>query len=147
MVGSLFAGVLACLLLTGCGGGSGAASSSEAPLNPFVGYWWGDDYGGLNIGPTGQGREQIDHRDKLVVWLRFRLVHTQGRPGKAVATIKLTVADVNKRAFVAATHRPPPHVGQLGELVLAEGVVTDKLTMTTFCRTDPDRRCKSSRFG
>jgi len=128
-----------------CGGGS----DSGAPLNPLVGFWWGND-GGINIDPSGHGREQINHGCcRTVVWLRFRLVHTRGRPGKAVATVRVTVAHVERRAFVAVAHRPPPHVGQLGKLVLDHGVVTDELTTATFCRSADDkrRRSKALPFG
>jgi len=113
----------------------------RAPANDsaFVGYWWGHDRG-LKIRHDGRGFEGVDdsccHR---VIALNFRVIAVRGTRARAVGRIRVTSARVDKE-WIAEAHRPPPRAGQVGTLVLEDGVVTDELTGATFCAA-PVNKC------
>jgi hypothetical protein len=73
-----------------------------------------------------------------VVTLRFRVLNASGTPTKAVATVRITFARVDKKVF-AELHRRVPRVGEIGTLRLEHGVVTDELTKVTFCAEKVDK--------
>jgi hypothetical protein len=106
----------------------------RAPANnaTFVGYWWGHTRG-LDIKRDGRGLEGVsDGCCHPVITLRFRLLKVRGSQARAVATIRVTAVQVGKETMDWLPHGPP-HAGQVGKLVLEEGVVNDELTDVTFC--------------
>ena len=119
-------------LLFALWGGAPAADTT------FTGYWWGHDRG-LKIQHDGRGFEGVDdsccHR---VITLNFRILAVHGTHAKAAARIGVTSARVDKE-WITEAHRPPPRAGQIGTLVLEDGVVTDELTGATFCAATVDK--------
>ncbi len=119
-------------LLPACGG------DKRANPGPFAGHWSGHTRR-LEITSDGRGREIVDdgccHR---VVTARFQILRVNYTPARAVASIKLTSARVDKAAF-AENHIRVPRVGELGTLRLRGGVLTDDLTTVTFCAMDVDK--------
>jgi hypothetical protein len=120
-------------LLPGCGGGV-----ERATVSSFAGHWSGHTRR-LEITRDGRAREIVDDGCcSRVVTARFRILHVAGRPIRAVATIRVTFARVDKSVF-RELHRRPPHAGQVGVLRLNQGVVTDELTKVTFCAENVDK--------
>jgi hypothetical protein len=107
----------------------GRAPATEAT---FTGYWWGHDRG-LEIKPDGRGleRDNVSCCERAIT-LDFRILAVHGTRARAVARIRVTYSRVAQE-WVAEAHRAPPHVGQVGTLVLEDGVVTEELTGATFC--------------
>jgi hypothetical protein len=103
----------------------------------FVGHWWGH-VRALEITADGRGQEGIDAGGLRVVALHFRVLHVGGTRARAVATVRVTYVRLHKWAR-AELQRQPPYVGQIGTLVLREGVITDDLTGKTFCAETVDK--------
>ena len=124
--------VLLALVPATCGGSSGAS------VGTFAHHWWGHTRS-LDVTRDGRGREVVDDGCCYrVITLRFRVLDVRGTPTRAVATIKVTSARIDKKVF-AELHRRVPHVGQTGMLRLQHGVVTDELTQVTFCAETVDK--------
>jgi hypothetical protein len=124
------AGLFAALLLTGCGG-------SDATLAMFAGTWQGHTRG-LVITRAGAARESIySGCCTFGLAVRFQLSDPKGtaRAASAIATVT-AVRIGDKSAFTRAN--PAPRVGEKRTIRLKDGVITETLTGTNYCRPGLD---------
>jgi hypothetical protein len=100
-----------------------------ATLATFVGAWGGHTRG-LRIGADGRGAEFADSGCCVRVYaLTYRIVSVHGTLTRATARFRVT-------SFTHYPGGPRLRVGQVGRLVLRNGIVTNGLTETYFC-SDP----------
>ena len=122
----------ALLLLAVAASTRSAAAHDPAPrratLATFADYWWGHSRG-LNITKTGRALERINSGCCFTdIEYTFRLMRPRGTVAHGSVAFRVTSV---KRWNAAWARRP--RVGQLGELRLRHGVITDSLTRSTFC--------------
>jgi hypothetical protein len=115
-------------------GGAGTASSPQARLATFVGHWFGHTRG-IDITGSGLGREYLNDGARPVAALTFEVRGVTGTPTAADAQIRVTSVRIFERH--AFGHRGPPRVGELGSLLLWNGIVTDSTTRVYFCAPKP----------
>jgi hypothetical protein len=113
-----------------------AGTATPPPLRPtphaslatFTGYWGGHTRS-MWIKPNGRGSEHINsgccYDDGTV---HFQLLRAKGTLENATATFRITAL---KRGDGNLTSKL--HVGQVGRLVLKNGIVTDNLTGVYYC--------------
>jgi hypothetical protein len=117
---------LATLTLVAAGG------SDRLTLRPFVGAWTGHTRG-LTINRAGLAKEFIsDGCCDLVIRLTTRLSNPRRVGDSLVATATIVRARIFDRSAYGPG-RPPPHVGDRGQFRLRRGVITERLTETTYC--------------
>ncbi len=126
---SVRAAVLGCLR-AGVGGNAVARPAPPATLATFAGGWGGHTRS-LSIGSGGRGRERADDGCCTRVYdLTFQILAVHGTITHATATYRVT----------SYTRREPEvpllHIGDVRELVLRNGIVTDKGTGVYYC-SDP----------
>ncbi len=101
----------------------------SASLSTFVGYWGGHTRG-LRIGADREAREVVDSGCCTRVYeLGFRLLSVRGTLTRGSATYRV-------QSFKRYPGGPRLRVGQVGRLVLRNGIVTNTLTEVYFC-SDP----------
>jgi hypothetical protein len=128
--GKLQETVLGCLR-TGPGTPASKRSTPQASLATFSGHWGGHTRR-LTITPSGRGLEYVnDGCCHFVIAVSFRLLRAKGTLTNATATFRVTAV---KRGDWTSKRRP--RVGQTGQLVLKNGIVTDTLTGIYYC-SDP----------
>jgi hypothetical protein len=102
-----------------------------AKLSTFTGHWGGHTRRIL-ISPSGRALEYVDDGCcHFVIAVSFRLLHVEGTLKSATATFRVTAV---KRGEWDQKRRP--QVGQIGRLVLKNGIVTEMLTGIYYC-SDP----------
>jgi hypothetical protein len=123
--------VIACL--------RGGAARTMPPLRAppkatratFVGYWGGHTRG-LRISRAGQRSEYASDGCCMRAYeLSFEILSVNGTVTHATATCRVT-----RFKRYPTFNRPTMHVGQVGELRLREGVVTNRQSEDYFC-SDP----------
>jgi hypothetical protein len=103
----------------------------KASLSTFVGHWGGHTRG-LRISADGRGNEYADSGCCTRAYdLSFQIETVTGTIGRATATYRVTRF---KRHPTFDT--PVMHTGQMGELRLSNGVVTNRESDDYFC-SDP----------
>jgi hypothetical protein len=104
----------------------------KATLKTFAGTWVGHTRG-LAITRKGRAKEAIgDGCCDPVITLRFRLSHVRGTTHRASARARVTAVHVHdRRDFPKGS--PPPHKGEVRRIRLKHGVITERLTKTTYC--------------
>jgi hypothetical protein len=118
-----FGALIGTLLVAGCGG------ADDARLTTFVGHWHGHTRG-IDVYPSGRGKEYIGNRTPPIATLTFRVLGVTGTPGVADARIRVTSVRIfHRSAFFGSL----PHTGQLGTLRLRHGIVTDSTTRVVYC--------------
>lgn len=101
-----------------------------ATLATFAGAWGGHTRG-LWITSTGRGRENTDDGCCTRVYrLTFQIVSVDGTLTRATAVYRVT----SFRRYEGGVR--PLHAGEIGRLVLKNGIVTNTLTGDLFC-SDP----------
>jgi hypothetical protein len=116
-------------------GGTGAPAprraAPHASLATFVGGWGGHTRR-LSVAANGVATEyDNDGCCHFVIKVSFRILRAKGTLTDATATFRVTSV---KRGEWRS--KGQPRVGQVGELVLKDGVVTDTLTGIYYC-SDP----------
>jgi hypothetical protein len=122
--------VLGCLRAGPAAAGTAAPKRSipQASLATFVGHWGGHTRR-LLIAPSGRGFEHVNSGCCVhVITLSFRLLRVKGTVTNATATFRVT--SVKRGDW---TSKRGPRVGQIGRLVLKNGIVTDTLTGIYYC--------------
>jgi hypothetical protein len=130
--GSLRTTVLACLRVERAGGGTPAAklSTPQANLATFAGHWGGHTRG-LRITLSGRGLERADSGCCVRVYqMTFQILSVSGMVTRATAAYRVT----SFKRYAPNTARL--RVGQVGKLLLRQGIVTNTLTGDYFC-SDP----------
>ena len=122
----------ALLLIAVAAGTRSAAAHDPAPrratLATFTHYWWGHTRG-LNISNAGHAIERVSSGCCIIdIDYTFRLMRPRGTVAHGSVAFRVTSV---KRWNVAWARRP--RVGQIGELRLRHGVVTDSLSRVSFC--------------
>lgn len=118
-------------LRPGTGTSAPPRSTPQASLGTFAGHWGGHTRR-LTIAPSGRGLEYVDDGCcHFVIAVSFRLLRAKGTLTNATGGFRVTSV---KRGEWSSTSQP--RVGQLGELVLKNGIVTDTLTGIYYC-SDP----------
>jgi hypothetical protein len=103
----------------------------KAGLATFVGYWGGHTRG-LRISTAGRGSEYASDGCCMRAYdLSFEILTVTGTVTRATATYRVT-----RFKRYPMFDRPIMHVGQVGELRLREGVVTNRESDDYFC-SDP----------
>jgi hypothetical protein len=103
----------------------------KADITTFTGYWGGHTRS-LTITASGRGLEYVDDGCcHFVIAVSFRLLRANGTVKNATATFRVAAV---KRGEWSSKRRP--RVGQIGQLVLRNGIVTDTLTGIYYC-SDP----------
>jgi hypothetical protein len=128
--------IAAAVALTGAGG------SDHATLRSFVGTWYGHTRV-LTVDRAGVAKESIsDGCCDLVIRLTTRLSHPRRLNGAVVATATVVRARIFDRSAYGPSH-PPPRVGDRGRFTLRRGIITERLTDTTYCNKRASRlgRC------
>ena len=128
--------IIAAIMLMGTGG------SDPTTLRPFTGTWIGHTRG-LTVDRTGLAKEFIsDGCCDLVIRLTARLSHPRRAGGSIVATATVVRARIYDRSAFRSGHAPP-RVGERGRFTLRRGIITERLTGTTYCdaRTSRLGRC------
>ena len=106
-------------------------TSPKASLATFVGYWGGHTRG-LRISAAGRGSESASSGCCMRAYdLAFRILRVTGTVTKATATYR-----VIRFKRYPTFDQPIMHVGQVGELRLRNGVVTNHESDDYFC-SDP----------
>jgi len=101
--------------------------SPPATLATFAGLWGGHTRG-LTIGATGRAQETVDDGCCTRSYaMRFRLLSVHGTLTHAVARYRIS------SYARSANEAPSLHAGQAGELVLDNGIVTNRLTHVYYC--------------
>jgi hypothetical protein len=114
------------LLSAGCGGGDGAT------LRTFAGTWQGHTRG-LTITRDGHAKESIySGCCDPVIDIEFRLSRPRGTSQAATAIATVTAVRIHDTSYSRKAH-PAPHVGESRTLRLRDGVITERLTGTTYC--------------
>ena len=128
--GSVRKTVLGCLRSGLVGGPAARPPAPAATLATFAGGWGGHTRG-LSITSTGRGREATDDGCCTRVYrLTFRILSVNGTLTRAAATYRVTSFKRYEGGVRAL------HVGDVGTLVLKDGIVTNTLTGDIFC-SDP----------
>ena len=119
--------VLGCLRASG---GRRAAPPPAASLRTFAGAWGGHTRG-LTIGSNGAAVESVNDGCCVRVYdMTYRIVAVRGTLTHATATYRIT-------SFRRHTKEVPLlRVGEVGTLVLRNGILTNRLTTVYFC-SDP----------
>src|SRR5262249_41801740 len=120
----------------------GAGGSDRTTLRPFIGTWIGHTRG-LTVDRTGLAKEFIsDGCCDLVIRLTTRLSRPRRVGGSIVATATVVRARIYDRSAFRSGHAPP-HVGERGRFTLRRGIITERLTGTTYCNARASRlgRC------
>lgn len=103
----------------------------RASLATFVGYWGGHTRG-LRISAAGRGSEYASDGCCMRAYdLAFEILRVTGTVTRATATYRVT-----RFKRYPIFDRPIMHVGQVGELRLRNGVVTNRESDDFFC-SDP----------
>src|SRR5256885_9461776 len=124
------AGLFAALLLTGCGG-------TDATLSMFAGTWQGHTRG-LVITRAGAARESIySGCCTFGLAVRFQLSDPKGTARAASATATVTAVRIGRGAVFTKAN-PRPRVGETRTIRLKDGVITETLTGTNYCRPGLD---------
>ena len=104
-------------------------SIPRASLATFTGYWGGHTRG-LRITSGGRGHESLDSGCCVPLYeMTFQIVSVTGTLTRATATYRVT-------RFRHYRGGPTLHTGQVGKLLLRDGIVTNSLTQDYFC-SDP----------
>jgi hypothetical protein len=116
-----------------------ATTSRKATLSTFTGLWIGHTRF-LRITRKARAKESIGNGccDQIVD-LKLRVSRPRGTARRA--SIRARVVGVrwhDRSAF--DPNRTPPHVGQVKQLRLRHGVITDPLTGATYCNRAAGRR-------
>jgi hypothetical protein len=125
----------AAALLALAGFSCAACGAYSESMKPLVGHWWGHTRG-LTITEDGRATEYIDSGCCIrEIDLSYRLSRPRRVPGGATAAATITKVRIpNARFFGDA--RPAPWVGETMTLRLKDGVITDPLSVATFCASD-----------
>lgn len=100
----------------------------KADLTTFTGNWGGHTRR-LMISPSARGVEHVNDGCCVhVITVSFRLLRAKGTVKNATATFRVTAV---KRGDWRSKRQP--RVGQIGRLVLKNGIVTDTLTGVYYC--------------
>jgi hypothetical protein len=129
--GSLQRIVLGCLRAEPAAGGSPAPkrSTPQASLATFAGYWGGHTRG-LRITSGGRGVEGANDGCCLRLYhMTFQILSVSGTLTRATAAYRVTSF---KRYD---PHEPRLRIGQVGKILLKNGIVTNTLTGDYFCST------------
>ena len=125
---------------TGLGGHTATPHMSSATVHApaevaagvFAGQWSGHTRQ-LRITRQGQGMESIgDGCCDPIVDLTFRFTKVNGTRAKADATVVVASVKVHDPSVFTAS-QPAPRLGEIGDLHLVGGVITDSLTQATYC--------------
>lgn len=119
--------IIGCLRTEPDGTLTPSRSQPEAGLATFAGYWGGHTRG-LRISPSGRAYEFVDSGCCVREYRStFQILSVRGTLTRATAAYRVT-------AFKRYSQRVPrQHVGQVGRLLLRDGIVTNTLTTTYFC--------------
>lgn len=124
--------VRGCLRTAPPAGGTPAPRRSvpQASLATFAGYWGGHTRR-LRISAGGRGVEYADSGCCFRVYrMTFQILAVSGTLTRATATYRVMSVKRYDRAF------PRLHTGQVGRLLLKNGIVTNSLSKVFFC-SDP----------
>jgi hypothetical protein len=123
--------VVGCLRSKAAGGPAPSQRAApKAKLATFAGRWGGHTRG-LSITSSGKGHESADDGCCTRVYeLTFRIVSVSGTLTHAVAVYRVTSFRRYEREV------RPLRVGDVGKLLLRNGIVTNTLTRDFFC-SDP----------
>jgi hypothetical protein len=111
-------------------GGAGAVRRRTAPSASFATFagWWGGHTRGLPVTLRGRGREYVDAGCCTRAYeLRFQILSVSGTIVRATAVYRVT----SFRRYENGVRKL--HVGDVGKLVLRNGIVTNTLTQAFFC--------------
>lgn len=113
---------------------SGHAASERPPppasLATFTGSWGGHTRG-LSITSSGRGREGADGGCCTRIYqMTFQILSVSGTLTRAIAVYRVT----SFKRYESGVRRL--HVGDVGKLLLRDGIVTNTLTRDFFC-SDP----------
>jgi hypothetical protein len=104
-------------------------SLPKADLTTFVGSWGGHTRQFM-IRPSGHGSEYVSSGCCYpIIKLSFEVMRVSGTVKQATATIRVTAVNL----FHWTRGGPRPHLGQIGRLVLKDGIVTDNVSGSFFC--------------
>jgi hypothetical protein len=122
--------VFGCLRSTAAGGPAASKKAPAAGLATFAGSWGGHTRD-LSITSSGRGRERADDGCCMRVYeMTFQIVSVRGTLMHAVAVFRVT----SFRRYERAVRNL--HMGDVGKLLLSNGIVTNTLTRDFFC-SDP----------
>jgi hypothetical protein len=122
--------VFGCLRSEAAGGSVASKRSPPASLATFAGGW-GEHTRGLSITSSGLGREGANDGCCIRVYqMTFQILGVSGTLTRATAVYRVT----SFRRFESGMRRL--HVGEVGKLLLRNGIVTNSLTHDFFC-SDP----------
>ena len=106
------------------------AAPPPASLATFAGYWGGHTRG-LSITSSGRSREFTDDGCcRRVYEMTFRILSVSGTLTRATALYRVTSFKRHESGVRSL------HVGDVGKLLLRNGIVTNSLTRVYFC-SDP----------
>ena len=121
--------VLGCLR-SGPGVASVAKRPPPARLATFTGWWYRHD-SGLSITSEGRGKEEVNGGAQIHLYqMTFQILSLKGTLTRATAVFRVTSFKRYERDIRRL------HMGDVGELVLKNGVITNTLTDDSFC-SDP----------
>lgn len=120
--------VLGCLRSTGASGPGGLKRPPpQASLGTFVGIWGGHGRG-LSIKASGRGQEQVsDGCCNPIYQLTVQILSVRGTLTRATALYRVT----SFRRYESGVRKV--NVGEIGKLLLRNGIVTNTLTQDFFC--------------
>jgi len=120
--------VLGCLRPKGVGRTGGSIRPPpQVRLGTFVGYWGGHDRG-LSIKAGGRGHERGNGGCcSRIYQMTFHILSVRGTLTRATALYRVT----SFRRYESGVRKL--HVGEIGELRLRNGIVTNTLTQAFFC--------------
>lgn len=123
--------VFGCLRSEAAGGPPASKRPSPpASLATFTGRWGGHTRG-LSITSSGRGRESADDGCCVRVYqMTFQILSVSGSLTRAIAVYRVT----SFKRYESGVRRL--HVGDVGKLLLRNGIVTNTLTRDFFC-SDP----------
>jgi hypothetical protein len=120
-------GVALAVVALAVGASGGARAATPASLATFAGTWGGHTRS-LSITQGGRGREATDDGCCTRVYrLSFRILSVRGTGTRAVAVYRVT----SFRRYEGGVRRL--HAGDVGKLLLRNGIVTNTLTDEIFC--------------
>jgi hypothetical protein len=109
-----------------------ASRGKPATVATFVGTWTGHTRG-LVISRHGRGEEGASSGCcDPVIRLAFQLSQPRRTADDARAVATAVSVEVLDRRFFTKAY-PPPHVGEVREVRLKSGVITEGLTGGTYC--------------
>jgi hypothetical protein len=119
-------------------GGAGG----KVTLRTFAGEWQGHDRF-LTITSAGRGAETVlDSCCQRAVTVRFQISKVWGTIERPLASAAVTYVHVYDPSDFTKQH-PAPHVGQVGTLRIAQGVLYEPMAGDTYCnaKTEAVGKC------